>query len=211
MGDKDEGNAYFLLNVFQFPLHFLAQLEVQRTQRFIQQQNLRLIDQCAGDGNTLLLSAGHLVDTAFFKAAQTYQTQHTLDLLFNDVFGLFFQIQTKGNVVIDIEMGEQRVFLEYGVDLTLVRRQAGNILSVKQHLSVIRVQKSGNDTQQGGFAAAGGAQQSDKFIFINIQRNALQYPLAVKILHDVFQFDEFLHFPLLIICMLLEQRRGAYP
>ena len=212
MGDKDEGNAYFLLDVFQFPLHFLAQLQIQCTQRLIQQQYLGFIDQCTGNSNTLLLTAGHLIDPALFKAPQTDQTQHTLDLLFNDILWFLFQIQAKGNVVIDIEVGEQGIFLEYGVDLTLIGGQTGNILSVKQYLTVICIKKSGNDTQQSSFAAAGGTQQGDKFIFINIQRNALEHPLTVKILDDVFQFDEFLHFPLLMnFFVISEQRRGTYP
>ena len=109
-------------------------------------------------------------------------------------------------------MGEQGIFLEYGVDLTLIGGQTGNILSVKQYLTVICIKKSGNDTQQSGFAAAGRTQQGDKFIFINIQRNALEHPLTVKILDDVFQFDEFLHFPLLMnFFVISEQRRGTYP
>ena len=193
VGDKDKRDADFLLDVFQFALHFLAQLEIQCTERLVEQQNFRLVDQRAGDGNTLLLTAGHLRDAALVKAAQTDQTQHALDLLLDDVFRLLFEIETESNIVIHVQMRKQRVFLEYRVDLALVRRQTGNILAVKQHLTVIGVEKARNDAQECGFAAAGRAEQRDEFVFMNVQRNAVEHALTVKILDDILDFNELFH------------------
>jgi hypothetical protein len=45
MGDIDEGNAQLALQGLQLGLHLFAQLQVQRAQRFIQQQYTRLQDQ----------------------------------------------------------------------------------------------------------------------------------------------------------------------
>ena len=95
-------------------------------------------------------------------------------------------------------MREQRIFLEYGVDLALVRRQAGDVLPVKDNLSVIGIEKARDDAQQRGLAAAGRAEQCDKFIFIDVQRDAVEHALAVEFLDDIFDFDQFVHIPLLI-------------
>ena len=51
MGDIDKGDAYLLLDALEFDLHILAQLEIQRTQRFVQQEYLGAVDNGTGDGN----------------------------------------------------------------------------------------------------------------------------------------------------------------
>ena len=57
VGDEDKGNADLLLDALELALHFLAQLQVQRAEGFVQQQYVRLVHQRAGDGHTLLLAA----------------------------------------------------------------------------------------------------------------------------------------------------------
>ena len=58
VGDVDEGDAQLLLHRLELDLHLLAQLQIQRAQRLVQQQHLRLVDQRARDGDALLLAAG---------------------------------------------------------------------------------------------------------------------------------------------------------
>ena len=67
-----------LLHAFELQLHFLAQLQVQRAQRLVQQQHLRLVHQRAGDGDALLLAAGERVHMALFVALQVHQLQHAV-------------------------------------------------------------------------------------------------------------------------------------
>ena len=54
--DVDERDADFLLQVDQLDLHFLAELRIERGQRFIEQQHRRMRDQRARDRHALLLS-----------------------------------------------------------------------------------------------------------------------------------------------------------
>ena len=58
MRDEDKGDAHLLLDVLEFHLHLLAQFQIQRAQRLIQQQHFGMIDQGACQGYTLPLSAG---------------------------------------------------------------------------------------------------------------------------------------------------------
>lgn len=58
MRHADEGNTDSFLNDFQLHLHLLAQLLIQCRKRFVQEKHGWLIDQGAGDGHPLLLSAG---------------------------------------------------------------------------------------------------------------------------------------------------------
>ena len=48
------------LNPQQFELHLLAELEVERAERLVEQQHLGLVHDRAGQGDTLALAAGEL-------------------------------------------------------------------------------------------------------------------------------------------------------
>jgi hypothetical protein len=57
MGDVDERGTDPNLERLEFRLHRQAQLEIEGTQRFVQQQDGRLVDQRARDRDALLLPA----------------------------------------------------------------------------------------------------------------------------------------------------------
>jgi hypothetical protein len=59
VGDEDEGDAEPLQRL-QLLLHLLAQLQVERAQRLVQQQHLGLVDQRARQRHALALAARKL-------------------------------------------------------------------------------------------------------------------------------------------------------
>ena len=58
MRDINRGHSQLFVQVTQFDLHLIAQLLVERGQRFIHQQDSGFKDNGAGDGNALTLSTG---------------------------------------------------------------------------------------------------------------------------------------------------------
>ena len=64
MSDKKKSDSNLLLKLAQLDLHLFSQLLIKRTKWFIQQQNLRLFDQCPGQCNTLPLTAGEFICAA---------------------------------------------------------------------------------------------------------------------------------------------------
>ena len=193
MSDEDEGNADFTLDFLELQLHLFSQVLIQRRQRFIKQKHARFIDKRTGDCDTLLLAAGHAGDITVFESLKTDQGNHTHDLLVNDVLGLFLDLETECDVVIDIQMRKQCIVLEYGIDVTLVRRNLCDILTVHHDLTFGRIQESGNDPKQRCLAAAGRTKQGDKLVLIDVERDALQDDCVVKCLDDVFYFNQFFH------------------
>ncbi len=69
VGHEQEGDAEPLLKVLQLHLHALAQLEVERAERLVEQQHLGLVGDGAGERDALLLAAGHLGRQALGIAA----------------------------------------------------------------------------------------------------------------------------------------------
>src|SRR5215207_37682 len=57
MRDINESNSHLALKGLELELHFLAQFEVERAKRLVEQENFGFIDQGSGKRNTLLLSA----------------------------------------------------------------------------------------------------------------------------------------------------------
>jgi hypothetical protein len=53
----DERDADLALQCLQFGLHGLAELQVEGTERFIQEEDRRAVDQRPGEGDPLTLAA----------------------------------------------------------------------------------------------------------------------------------------------------------
>ena len=83
VGDEDEGDADLALDALQLELHDLAELQVERAERLVEQQGLGQVDQGTGERDALLLAAGELVRLAFRHVGQAddlEQLHHPLDL-----------------------------------------------------------------------------------------------------------------------------------
>ena len=139
VGDVDKGDAGTLLNALQLDLHVLAQLEVEGAERLVEQQHTRLAHQCTRDGDTLLLTAGKTGHIAVFKAAQTNQLEHFCGFALDICAVQLFDVQTECNILRNIQVWEQRITLEYGVDLALIRRNIVQTLAVEEYIAGIRL------------------------------------------------------------------------
>ncbi len=100
----------------QLELHLGAQLGVQGGHGLVQQQHVGLVDQGPGQGHPLLLPAGELVGVAAPEAFQVQHVQRVLHppagLLGREAAGP----QAEGDVLGHVQVGEQGVVLEDGVD-----------------------------------------------------------------------------------------------
>ena len=195
MGDEDERNAQPLLHGFQFQLHFLAKLQVKRAQRLVQQENLRLVDQTARNRHALLLATRKRVHMALFVPLQVHQLQHLPDFFGNLLLRQLLQLQSEGDVVVHVQVREERVFLEDRVDAALVGRQRGNILPAEEHLPLRRRLESADDAQRRRLAAARRPKQGNEFLLADVKVDILQNLHAVKLLRDADEVNQmlFLH------------------
>ena len=64
MGDVDEGDFELAMQPHQLSLHAHAQMRIERTERFVKQEHLRLDGKRARQRYALTLAAGKLVDGA---------------------------------------------------------------------------------------------------------------------------------------------------
>ena len=78
VGDVDEGGAERGLQLLEFDLHVLAQLQIERAERLVEQQQRRLEHHAARDRDALTLAAGELIDALVSGAGQADALEHGL-------------------------------------------------------------------------------------------------------------------------------------
>ena len=75
MRDVDERDPDGLLDVLELDLHLLAELEVERAQRLVQQQHAGAVDERARERDALPLAARELARLALRELAQPHERE----------------------------------------------------------------------------------------------------------------------------------------
>ena len=116
------------LDPLELDLHRPAQLEVEGAERLVEQQHLGAVDQRPGQRHALLLPAGELRRLLARLAAELDQVEHLAGPAVSTSLRLA-PAQPEGDVLEDVEVREQRVALEDGVDRPPVGLGVGDVLS----------------------------------------------------------------------------------
>ena len=133
MGHEHERDPDLPLDLLQLDLHLLAQLQVERAERLVEQQHLRPVHQRPGERDPLTLTAGELARLAATEVARGARWRAPrLDpapaLRLRDPLHL----QPVLDVLRDRHVREQRVVLEDGVDVPVERRPVRHVDPVEQ-------------------------------------------------------------------------------
>ena len=75
MRDVDERDPDRLLDVLELDLHLLAQLEIERAERLVQQQHAGPVDERARERDALPLAARELARLALRELAQAHERE----------------------------------------------------------------------------------------------------------------------------------------
>ena len=110
------------------------------------------------------------------KVASAYQSLTVLLDLCN--------VQAEGDVVVHVQMREQRVALEDRVDLALIGGQIVDPFAVEQHVAGRRGQKTADDPEHGRLSAAAGPQQCEEFLVVDVQVDVVENRLSVLECHS---------------------------
>jgi len=89
-------------------------------------------------------------------------------------------------------MREESVILKDGVHRTLIRRQAADILTVKDDAPRVGLFKAGADPQQGSLAAARGPQEAEDLPLIYRKRQVSDNLYGTEGFTDTFENQKVL-------------------
>ncbi len=174
VGHEHEGDAGLALDAFQLRLHAAPELEVERRERFVEQEKFRRRSESPGQGDALLLAARQLIGPPLGHGVEPNEMQHRGDARRHLGAAPALALQPEGHVLLDRQMRKQGIGLEHGVDGPLVRRVVDDMLAVEQDGARIGVLETGQQSQQRGLTAARRAEQGEELVGQDGQRYVIE-------------------------------------
>ena len=173
----------------QLLAQLLAELVVEVGERLVEEHEIRLLGDGAGEGGALLLAAGKLERLAI---EQRRQLQKRRGLSHAPVeVGLLRagNAQRRGDVLVD---GEVRVVDELLIDhghRTLAHGNAGHILAVEEDAAFGRHVEPGHQPHDAGFAGERGSEQDVQRAVREGERHVVDVRLVAHALRHVAELE----------------------
>ena len=187
--DVHERDAHLAVQRAQLHLQHSAQLGVERAQRLVEQQHLRAQHQRAGQRDALLLATRELVRLARLVPVEPHQLQRLGDAALGLGLRAVEEAQTERNVVRNRLVREQRVALEHGVDRPLLGRHTAHVGAVDAHRAVLDLLEAADQSQGGGLAATGRAEQREELTRLDHQIDGVEHLLVAVPLRQRLELD----------------------
>jgi len=169
MGNVDEGGSQLLVQLDDLGTHAGTQLSIQVGQRLVEQEDGRVTDHSAAQGNTLALTTGQSLRLTVEQVLDLQDLSGLTDALVDLVLGHLAQLQTESHVLVHGHVRVQSVVLEHHGDVAVFR---GNIVDqavADVHLTAGDLLQTGDHTQGGGLTAAGRTDENDKFLISDLK------------------------------------------
>ena len=189
VGDEHEGRPDLAVDARQLDLHLLAELEVERPERLVEQQHGRSLRERAGQRHALGLAARQLPRVAVAVLGQADQLEVLADAPADLVVRQALHPQPERDVVGDGHVREERVVLEHGVHVALVRRQVVDPPTLDAQLAGRERDEPADQVERGGLPATGRPKQAEELARLDLERDPVErHGLAVA-LGDVDELD----------------------
>jgi hypothetical protein len=161
VGDQEHGGAARLPEAEDFILHAHAGEGIQGTQGFIEQQNARVIDQRAGEGDSLGHAAGELVRISGGEGVQADEAEEIIHFV-AAAMEQATSDEAGFDIAADSEPREEIGILE---DQAALGARAIDRLGVDEELAGGWAIEAGYEAEERGFTAATRADKGDQLAF----------------------------------------------
>ena len=182
VGDMDEAAAGAALQGQELVLHLAAEIEVEGAQRLVQQEDLRLHDEGAGQSHTLALAARELMHAARPEAGEPDHIEGPLDPLMALFRRHAPELQPEADIPRHRHMGKQSVILEHRRRRAHRRAQPRHVAPCDPDAARGGKGEAADHREQRGLAAARGAQEHDIILASHGERDIVQrHHLAIEL------------------------------
>jgi hypothetical protein len=131
----DERDADLALDLLELDLHLLAELEVERAERLVEEEHGGAVDDRAGERDALALAAAELSGLALAVLRQPDHLERLDRAAAPLGLGDLLDHQAVLDVLLHGHVREQRVVLEDRVDVAVERRLVRDVLAAQQDLA----------------------------------------------------------------------------
>ena len=144
-----------LLDGLELQLHLLAELQVERAERLVEEQDAGAVHERPRERDALPLPTRELRRAAALVAGEPDHPEGLADPALPLGPGDLADRQAVRDVVADVHVREQRVVLEDRVHVALERRPVRDVLAVEEDATLGRQLEAGDHPEGGRLARAG--------------------------------------------------------
>ena len=189
MRDVYERRAEVCLQLLQLDLHVLAEFEIERAQRLVEQEQRGFEHETPRDRDALLLATRQLIDPLAFRTRQADSLEHRCHALANQRLGGATAREPVADVFADRHHREQRKMLEYHVDRPAIGQNAPHRASAYAHVTGVRLEKSRDKPEQRRLAAARGSENRKEAAAPHRERQVVDREVRAVTLADPIDFE----------------------
>ena len=190
VGDEDDGLFIFFPDALELVLERRARERVERGERFIEQENLRVHRKRAGDGDALTLAARKFARGSLWPCGVRFTVAMASVMicvrLSAGVVGENL-IDREADVLRDGEPRQQRVVLKHDA---AIGAGLGDFEVVEFHGAAVGTREPGDERDERGLARAGVADDGDKLAAVDAQVDVAEHGGAAEALGNVGEFEE---------------------
>ena len=189
MRDVDERDLDVVLDRLQLELHLLSQLQVERAERLVEQEDTRAVDERARQRHALLLAAGKLSGLPSLEPLEPDDVEHLLHRAHRVLALDALAPQAERDVVAHVQVREKRIGLEHGVDVAPVRGQPGHGAVAEEDRPLGRLLEATDHPQRRRLPAAGRSQQGEEAAARDLEGQRVDGDDVVEALRHVHEPD----------------------
>ncbi len=189
VGDVEAGDAGFGVEALDFGAHVVAEFGVEIGERFVEEEEIGVDDDGAGEGDALLLSAGKGGRFALGEGVHFHFGEGGLDAGLEFGGGRFADAEAVGDVFENGEVGPEGVVLEDEGGVALVGGDFVDAAVAETDFAGIGFEESGEEAEDGGFSAAGGAEEEEHFSGLDFEIDAVDDGVAVELFDEAGEND----------------------
>jgi hypothetical protein len=190
MRDDHGGRVSLVVQPPQPDAQLLAHARVERAERLVQKEHLRVDRERAREAHALALAARQLRRVAVAEPRELDEVEQLRDALFDLGGRPATDLQAERDVLAHRHVLERRVVLEDEADTAFLRRHSRNVLAFEEHLASIGTLEPGDHAQQRRLAAAARAEQRRQRPRFDLDRGVVQGREVAEALDDAPCLDQ---------------------
>jgi hypothetical protein len=170
VGHVQRGDFQVFLYLGELDLELVAKTLVERAERLVHQQHLRLDGDGAGGRNALLLATGERLRVAVGEPVEVDEREHLVDPVVDRVIRDALPVEAERDVLSDGHVRKQRVILKHHSRVALVGRHARHVLAGQRDGSAGGRFEPGEHPKRRRLARARGTQQREQLAVFHLER-----------------------------------------
>jgi hypothetical protein len=151
---EDRRHVHLVVQVSQPGAELLAHARVERAERLVEEEHVRLDGKRARERHPLSLPARELRGVAVGEPTELHELEELFDALLDLALRPPSDLEPECDVLPNGHVLERGVVLEHEPDPALLRRPRGDVVALDQHAAGVGLLEARDDPEQRRFAAA---------------------------------------------------------